>query len=62
MKLKTLQDLFHHELKDLYNQETQLVKALPKTEKAATHEDLKAGFDEQREQTKGHVQRLEQIG
>lgn len=62
MKLKTLEDLFHHELKDLYSAETQLVKALPKMAKAATHEELKAGFTEHLEQTKGHVQRLEQIG
>ena len=61
MKLKTLQDLFIHELKDLYSAETQLVKALPKMAKAATHEDLKAGFEEHLEQTKGHVERLEQI-
>jgi ferritin-like metal-binding protein YciE len=61
MKLKTLQDLFHHELKDLYSAETQLLKALPKMAKAATNEDLKAGFEEHLEQTKGHVQRLEQI-
>lgn len=61
MKLKTLQDLFHHELKDLYSAETQLVKALPKMAKAATREDLKAGFEEHLEQTKGHVQRLEKI-
>ena len=62
MKLKTLQDLFHHELKDLYSAETQLVKALPKMAKAATHEDLKAGFEEHLEQTKTHVERLEEIG
>ena len=62
MKLKTLENLFHHELKDLYSAETQLLKALPKMAKAATHEELKAGFTEHLEQTKGHVQRLEQIG
>jgi ferritin-like metal-binding protein YciE len=62
MKLKTLEDLFRHELKDLYSAETQLVKALPKMAKAAMHEDLKAGFEEHLEQTKGHVQRLEEIG
>ena len=61
MKLKTLEDLFHHELKDLYSAETQLVKALPKMAKAAANEDLKAGFTEHLEQTKGHVQRLERI-
>jgi len=61
MKLNTLQDLFIHELKDLYSAETQLVKALPKMAKAATHEDLKAGFEEHLEQTREHVARLEQI-
>lgn len=62
MKLKTLQDLFIHELKDLYSAETQLVKALPKMAKAATHDDLKAGFEEHLEETKTHVERLSQIG
>jgi len=62
MKLKTLKDLFHHELKDLYSAETQLVKALPKMAKAATNEELKAGFEEHLEQTREHVQRLDQIG
>jgi ferritin-like metal-binding protein YciE len=59
MKLKSLEDLLTHELKDLYSAETQLVKALPKMAKAATHEDLKAGFEEHLEQTKEHVARLE---
>jgi ferritin-like metal-binding protein YciE len=62
MKLNSLEDLLHHELKDLYSAETQLVKALPKMAKAATHEDLKAGFEEHLEQTKGHVERLDEIG
>lgn len=61
MKLKTLQDLFIHELKDLYSAETQLVKALPKMAKAATNEDLRAGFEEHLEETKNHVTRLEEI-
>jgi ferritin-like metal-binding protein YciE len=61
MKLKTLQDLFLHELKDLYSAEGQLVKALPKMAKAATNEELKAGFEEHLEQTKMHVERLDQI-
>ncbi|EDY19052.1 protein of unknown function DUF892 [Chthoniobacter flavus Ellin428] len=61
MKLKTIEDLFHHELKDLYSAENQLVKALPKMAKAASNEELKAGFEEHLEQTKGHVERLDQI-
>jgi ferritin-like metal-binding protein YciE len=62
MKLSTLDDLLHHELKDLYSAEKQLVKALPKMAKAATNADLKAGFEEHLEETKGHVERLDQIG
>ena len=62
MKLKTVADLFLHELKDLYSAENQLVKALPKMARAASNEDLKAGFEEHLEQTKVHVERLEQIG
>jgi ferritin-like metal-binding protein YciE len=61
MKLKTLQDLFVHELKDLHSAETQLVKALPKMAKAATNDDLRAGFEEHLEETKNHVARLEEI-
>jgi ferritin-like metal-binding protein YciE len=62
MKLQTLADLLHHELKDLYSAENQLVKALPKMANAATNADLKAGFEEHLEQTKGHVERLDKIG
>src|SRR5213075_860174 len=61
MKLNTLEDLLHHELKDLYSAENQLVKALPKMAKAASNPELKAGFEEHLEQTKGHVARLDQI-
>jgi len=62
MKLNTLEALFHHELKDLYSAETQLVKALPKMAKAASNPDLKAGFEEHLEETKVHVERLNEIG
>ena len=56
-----LRELYLSELKDLYNAENQLVKALPKMAKAATSEVLREGFEEHLEQTKGHVERLEQI-
>lgn len=62
MKLNTLEDLLHQELKDLYSAETQLVKALPKMAKAAHNEELRGGFEHHLEQTKGHVERLDQIG
>lgn len=58
---KGLKELYIDELKDLFSAENQLVKALPKMVKAATSEDLRAGFEEHLEQTKGHVRRLETI-
>src|SRR5271165_2083199 len=57
----SLRDLYVEELKDLFSAEKQLVKALPKMAKAASSEELKQGFEEHLEQTRGHVQRLEQI-
>src|SRR5579862_4133598 len=56
-----LKELYIDELKDLYSAETQLVKALPKMAKAASSDELKQGFEEHLEQTRGHVQRLEKI-
>ena len=56
-----LRDLYIDELKDLYNAENQLLKALPKMAKAASSDELRQGFEEHLEQTKGQVQRLEQI-
>jgi ferritin-like metal-binding protein YciE len=56
-----LKDLYIDELKDLYNAENQLVKALPKMARAASSDELRRGFEEHLEQTKGHVQRLEKI-
>jgi len=56
-----LKELYIDELKDLYNAENQLVKALPKMAKAASSEELSQGFEEHLEQTRGHVQRLEKI-
>ena len=56
-----LRELYIDELKDLYNAESQLLKALPKMAKAASSGELRQGFEEHLEQTKGQVQRLEQI-
>jgi ferritin-like metal-binding protein YciE len=61
MSLKTLEDLFVHELKDLLSAEKQLVRALPKMAKAASSEKLRDGFEEHLAQTEAHVSRLEQI-
>ena len=54
-------ELYIDELRDIYSAETQLVKALPKMAKAAESDELRSGFEEHLEQTKGHVSRLEQI-
>jgi ferritin-like metal-binding protein YciE len=61
MKLDKLQKLYTDELRDLYNAENQLMKALPKMAKAASSEELKDAFEKHLEQTKGHVERLEQV-
>lgn len=61
MKLDTLQKLYTDELRDLYNAENQLLKALPKMAKAASSGELKDAFEKHLEQTKGHVERLEQV-
>jgi ferritin-like metal-binding protein YciE len=61
MKLNDLKALYIHELKDLYSAEKQLVRALPKMAKAATNQDLKAGFEEHLEETKEHVERLQSL-
>jgi ferritin-like metal-binding protein YciE len=61
MEHQALKELYIDELKDIYNAENQLVKALPKMAKAASSAELRTGFEEHLEQTRGHVQRLEQI-
>jgi len=61
MKLNSLQDLYVHELKDLYSAEKQLIRAIPKMEKAAKNKELANGFQEHLEQTKEHAQRLERV-
>jgi ferritin-like metal-binding protein YciE len=61
MKLESLEDLFVDELKDLYNAENQLIKALPKMAKAASSDELRSAFQEHLEQTKEHVNRLEKV-
>jgi ferritin-like metal-binding protein YciE len=61
MKLDTLKTLYVDELRDLYNAENQLLKALPKMAKGASSEELKDAFQKHLEQTKSHVERLEEV-
>ena len=56
-----LRELLIEELKDVYNAENQLLKALPKMAKAAQNEQLEAGFLAHLKQTETHVKRLEQV-
>jgi ferritin-like metal-binding protein YciE len=60
-KVRTLEDLLIAELKDLFDAETQLTRALPKMAKAATAPELKEAFTEHLQVTKGHVDRLTQV-
>lgn len=56
-----LLEFFHGEIKDIYWAEKHLVKAIPKMSKAATSPELKKAFNNHLEETKGHVERLEQV-
>jgi ferritin-like metal-binding protein YciE len=61
MENNSLRELYIEELRDIYDAENQLVKALPKMAEAATSDQLRSGFEEHLEQTRGHVQRLDDI-
>jgi ferritin-like metal-binding protein YciE len=61
MKLKDLNALFLHELRDLYSAEKQLIKALPKMAKATTNEDLRQAFEMHLEETEAQVKRLDEV-
>jgi ferritin-like metal-binding protein YciE len=57
----TLHEMLVDEIKDLYNAEKQLTKALPKLAKAATHEDLREAFEMHLEETQEQITRLEEV-
>ena len=58
---KTLEDLFHDTLKDIYFAEKKILSTLPKMAKAAQNDELKAAFEKHRDETEGQVERLEQV-
>lgn len=60
-KEKTLEDLFHDTLKDIYYAERKILKALPKLARGAESADLKAAFEKHKEQTEGQIERLQQV-
>jgi ferritin-like metal-binding protein YciE len=61
MQLQTLQDLFEHEISDLYSAETQLVSVLPKVAQAASNDELRNAFENHLQETRDHVRRLDEI-
>jgi ferritin-like metal-binding protein YciE len=60
--MNPLEELLHDELKDLYNAENQIIKALPRMAKAASSPELKRAFERHLEETRRQVERLDQIG
>jgi ferritin-like metal-binding protein YciE len=61
MKLNSLRDLYITELKDLYDAENRITKALPKMAEACGSQDLRDAFEHHLEQTRRHSERLEEI-
>jgi ferritin-like metal-binding protein YciE len=61
MALQSLEDLFLHDLKDLYNAENQILKALPRMAKKASAPELRRAFEQHLKQTEQQVRRLERI-
>ncbi len=60
-KLNSLNDLFVHELQDIYDAEHQIVKALPQMARAASNAQLQQAFELHLRQTEGQIQRLDQV-
>mgnify|MGYP003383348085 CR=1 FL=1 len=60
-KEKTLEDLFHDTLKDIYYAERKIIKTLPKMARAASSPELKAAFEKHKEETEIHIERLQQV-
>lgn len=61
MKITTLEELFIHDLSDVYSAEKQITRALPKMARAATDEKLIAAFKQHLEETQGQIERLDQL-
>ncbi len=60
-RFNSLDDLFQHELRDLYDAEQRLTEALPKMAEKATNPELKRAFEKHLRQTEKHVERLESV-
>jgi len=60
MRIESMQDLFLEQIRDLYDAEERLIKALPKMAEAATSSELRTAIEDHLEQTRGQLRRLEQ--
>ncbi len=61
MKIKTMEDLFLHQLQDMYTAEKKILEALPTVAKEAEAPELKQALTKHRDETQNHVRRLEQV-
>ncbi|MFC4552862.1 MULTISPECIES: DUF892 family protein [Halorussus] len=61
MTVNNLEELFEHELEDIYYAEHEIVDALEDLENQVEHDDIKQAFRDHREQTQGHIERLEEV-
>ncbi|MGJ4728042.1 ferritin-like domain-containing protein [Luteimonas sp. SDU101] len=61
MAVKTIEELFIHELSDIYSAEKQLTKALPRLARAADAQELRAAFELHLEETQGQIERIDQV-
>jgi ferritin-like metal-binding protein YciE len=61
MAIRTAQDLLLNELRDIYHAEKQILRALPKMAKQASHPELKQALEQHVEETRGQVERIEQV-
>ena len=61
MAISSIADLFIHDLSDTYNAEKQMTRSLPKLARAATNPELRQAFEDHLEETRGQVERIEQI-
>ncbi len=61
MSIKTIEDLFIHDLSDIYSAEKQITRALPKMARATTATELREAFQQHLEETQGQIERLDQL-
>ena len=61
MELNSMKDLLEHEVRDILYAERKIVKALPKMANAANNQELKQAFEDHLEETRGQIERLEQV-